>query len=193
MDQELLISSLIERGWFGHDLFLDPTHCETLVNEIQSLPLKAAKVGKGNSEKIISDIRNDSIFWLNEHQSSAQDLYLQKMNDLMNLINRELYLGLKQFEGHFARYDKNGYYKKHLDQFAGNTERMFTAVTYLNTPLSGGELRIYKRDNSEEIELDFAPKAGSLVCFLSKQIYHEVLPTNSERYSIAGWFRTNIP
>lgn len=192
MDKELLISSIIEKGWFAYDSFLDVTLCQNLLNDIQTLPLRAAKIGKGTSEQISSEVRNDSIFWLNENQSPSQDIYLQKMNEIMNLVNREFYLGLKYFEGHFARYDKNGFYKKHLDQFAGNNDRRFTAVTYLNSPTSGGELRIYKRNNPDEIELDFSPKAGSMVCFLSNQIYHEVLPTNSERYSIAGWFRTNV-
>ena len=65
-------------------------------------------------------------------------------------------------------------------------------ITYLNTPESGGELRIFRRDNPEEIAADIIPKAGSLVCFLSNQIYHEVLPTTGERLSIAGWLRTTI-
>lgn len=192
MDQELLILSLIERGWFTSSSFLDHTLCQNLVAELHSLPLRAAKVGKGPSEQTHNEIRNDSIFWLNQHQGAAQDLYLEKMDELMNVLNRELYLGLKQFEGHFARYDKEGFYKKHLDQFIGNSERLITVVTYLNTPSAGGELRIYKRDNPEEIEIDITPQEGSLVCFLSNQIYHEVRPTNSERYSIAGWFRTTI-
>lgn len=192
MDQELLISSLIERGWYSCDMFLDQTLCQSLIAELHALPLRAARIGKGNSEKILADIRNDSIYWLNEHQSVTQSLYLKKMDELMTVLNRELYLGLKQFEGHFARYEKSGFYKKHIDQFAGNNERLVSAITYLNTPVVGGELRIYKRDNPDEVEIDIAPKEGRLVCFLSNQIYHEVRPTENERYSIAGWLRTTI-
>ncbi len=35
------------------------------------------------------------------------------------------------------------------------------------------------------------PKSGRLFVFLSEQFPHEVLPTNTERFSIAGWFRIN--
>jgi SM-20-related protein len=193
MDQEKFIFSLIERGWYTCESFLDPITCQILCEEMKNLPLRASKVGKGTNEQNLPSIRTDSLFWLGTTiQSKAQDDYLKRINDLMIFINRELYLGLKQFEGHFARYDKNGFYKKHLDQFQGNNERLVSVITYLNTPLEGGALRIYSRENPNEIEIDIAPKAGTLVCFLSNQIYHEVLPTNSERLSIAGWLRTTI-
>ncbi len=192
MDKELLIPSLIERGWYSCDHFIDDSLCRDLINEMHSLPLRPAKIGKGQAEQRASEIRNDSIFWLTEQQGIASDRYLKKANDLIDILNRELYLGLKQFEGHFARYDQNGFYKKHLDQFVGNSERLVSLITYLNTPASGGKLRIYKKENPEEIELDLAPIAGRMVCFLSNQIYHEVMPTNSERYSVTGWLRTTI-
>jgi SM-20-related protein len=36
-----------------------------------------------------------------------------------------------------------------------------------------------------------APRAGTLVCFLSERIPHEVLAAHVDRISIAGWFRRN--
>lgn len=192
MDKESLIVSLIDRGWFVADGFLDHTHCQNLVNDLTGLPLREAKIGKGHAEHRHTEIRNDSIYWLTAGSSEAQDLFLSKMDELMLVLNRELYLGLKQFEGHFARYEKGQFYKKHSDQFVGNSERMITTVTYLNTPASGGELRIYNKDNKDLVELDIKPIEGRLVCFLSSQIYHEVLPAQDSRYSIAGWYRTNI-
>lgn len=193
MDHENLVFSLIERGWYQTDSFLDHAVCQNLLSELHTLPLRPAKIGKGSSSQIANAIRNDSLYWLQESTASVnQQIYFQKMNELMHTLNKELYLGLKQFEGHFARYDQNGFYKKHLDQFKGNSERLVSVITYLNTPSSGGELRIYSRDDSERIEADIKPVTGSLVCFLSNQIYHEVRPTTSERYSIAGWLRTTI-
>ncbi|MBC7540017.1 MAG: 2OG-Fe(II) oxygenase [Bacteriovorax sp.] len=193
MDQENLIFSLIERGWYSCESFLDPTLCQSLITELNSFPLRASKIGKGSNEQIIPSVRNDSIYWLSEtHNSRVQNEYLDQINKLIRILNRELYLGLKQFEGHFARYDQDGFYKKHLDQFKGNNERLVSVITYLNTPLQGGELKIYSRDNQDVVEVEIAPRAGTLVCFLSNQIYHEVLPTKSERLSIAGWLRTTI-
>lgn len=194
MDQKNLILSLIERGWYSVDSFLDPLLCNKLLRELQSLPLRPAKIGKGYEEQNKQNIRNDSLYWLDENsESQAQKEYLEEIDNLMIVLNRELFLGLRQFEGHFAKYDQAGFYKKHLDQFRGNNDRLITIVTYLNTPTEGGELRIYRKDNPEVAEADITPKAGRLVCFLSNQIYHEVLPTASERYSITGWLRTNVP
>ena len=165
MDQEKLILSLIERGWYSCENFLTLVECQELINELQSLPLKTAQVGKGPQKLEVLEIRNDSIFWLDSsRESDVQNIYLTKMDQLMSVINRELYLGLKQFEGHFARY----------------------------TPIHGGELRIYSKENPDIVEVDIPAKTGSLVCFLSNQIYHEVRPTESERFSIAGWLRTTI-
>jgi SM-20-related protein len=193
MDQENLISALVDSGWYHCQAFIDPLLCQKLVSELNSRALRMAKIGKGSNEQNNIEIRNDSLFWFSETSPClAQNEYLEEMNKLMGIINQELYLGLKQFEGHFARYDQGGFYKKHLDQFKGNNERLISVIAYLNTPPEGGQLRIYSRNNPEIIEIDISPKAGSLVCFLSNQIYHEVLPTTSERLSIAGWLRTTI-
>ncbi len=192
MDKESLITSLIERGWFMADGFLNDNLCQRLVEDIQKLPLREAKIGRGNSEHRHDLIRSDSIYWLNEGESEAQNEFLAKMNELMSVLNRELFLGLKQFEGHFARYEHGQFYKKHSDQFTGTKERLVTTVTYLNSPASGGELRVYNKQNNELIDADVKPVAGRLICFLTSDIYHEVLPAQETRYSIAGWFRTNI-
>lgn len=193
MIQEKLISSIIECGWYHGESFLDPALCQKLIENMEQLPLRDSKIGKGTKEQNIPTIRNDLLYWLDDTTNNlAQSEYLEKMKILMEVINKELYLGLKQFEGHFAQYKKNGFYKKHLDQLQGSHERLITVVTYLNSPAQGGQLRIYSRDNPAKVEIDIIPKTGSLVCFLSNQIYHEVLPTASERLSIAGWFRTTI-
>jgi len=192
MDKESLITSLIERGWFMADGFLDADLCQRLVEDIQRLPLREAKIGRGNSEHRHDLIRSDSIYWLTEGGSAAQITFLEKMNDLMAMLNRELYLGLKQFEGHFARYEQGQFYKKHSDQFVGTKERLVTTVTYLNSPSSGGELRVYNKQDNNLIDADVKPVTGRLICFLTSDIYHEVLPAEETRYSIAGWFRTNI-
>lgn len=193
MDQINIISSLIERGWYCSESFLDPLLSQELLRELHTHPLKMAKTGKLNAQQNDSAFRTDSLYWLDENsESHAQKEYLEEMDNLMKLLNRELFLGLKQFEGHFAQYDKNGFYKKHLDQIQGSRERVVSVISYLNTPCAEGKLRIFKRENPEEIETDITPKAGTLVCFLSNQIYHEVRPTAGPRFSIAGWLRTTI-
>ena len=193
MDYEKLIENLIDNGYFILEGFLSAQLCSQIINEGDQLPLKKAKIGKGAKETQLDEIRNDFIYWLDESSPLAwESSYLAEVEIIRQTLNRHLYLGLKHFEGHFARYEEGGFYKKHLDQFQGSGERQISLITYLNTPAQGGELRLYKKDFPDEIECDIAPKAGMLVCFLSNQIYHEVLPTMKKRYSLTGWLRTDI-
>jgi len=63
-------------------------------------------------------------------------------------------------------------------------------VLYLNegwTRAAGGELRLYDAAGGYR---DVEPMAGRLVCFLTPGREHEVLPTQLDRLSISGWFRT---
>ena len=75
------------------------------------------------------------------------------------------YLGLQEFEGHAAIYPPGGFYKTHLDQFRGTSERSVTAILYLNPgwqPADGGQLRLYLDEACSEYR-DIAPRAGTLV------------------------------
>lgn len=61
-------------------------------------------------------------------------------------VNRHFFLGLFEYEAHFAKYEAGDFYLKHLDSFRGNENRKLTTVFYLNenwTPADGGELKIY--------------------------------------------------
>lgn len=92
-----------------------------------------------------------------------------------------------------ALYKKGDFYKKHLDSFRGNANRMVTTVLYLNPnwhPDWGGELVIYSEDSSQVLA-KILPEMGKLVVFMSEQIPHEVLPTLHPRVSVTGWFRLN--
>jgi SM-20-related protein len=159
--------------------------------EAKDLNWKQAKIGKGGTQQELLTVRNDSIFWIDEARAtSLQKKYLSEMDDLMQSLNRELFLGLREFECHFARYQTAGFYKKHLDQHVGSKARLVSTILYLNQPTSGGELAIFNKDNPEQLDVKISPRPGSFVCFLSNQIYHEVLATVGERFSLTGWFRT---
>lgn len=193
MNYELLIQDLIEKGWHTSENFLDENFCKSVLNESELIDFAKAKIGGGQNRTSHNEIRNDSIFWLDaNHSSSIQKEYLFRAEEIQKVINRELYLGLKEFECHLARYQIGEFYKKHSDQFQGTNIRTVTLVTYLNTPTSGGELVIYKRENQNEIDAIVKPRTGLLVCFITKDLFHEVLPAGSDRYSFTGWFRNQI-
>ena len=187
----MLMDALADKGWFYQDGFFEADFCSELLAETSKIKWKQAKIGKESLLQQDSGIRNDSIFWLDDQNpSTLQQSYLKEMSDLMKSMNRELFLSLKEFECHFAKYSSSGFYKKHLDQHVGSKARVISTILYLNSPASGGELAIYSKDDPNKQELKIAPKPGTFVCFLSDQIYHEVLPTVGERYSLTGWFRS---
>ncbi len=193
MKKELLIDALAEKGWFHQELFMEPFFCLELLTEAKQLEWKKAKIGSGAKLLEHQEIRNDYIYWIEDNNDTAlQRSYLDHMKILMNHINEELFFNLREFECHFAHYTTAGFYKKHLDQHQGSNKRIVSTIFYLNEPESGGELVIYNKDNPDQIEATIKPKAGSFVCFLSNQIYHEVLPTKGDRYSLTGWYRSAV-
>lgn len=111
------------------------------------------------------------------------------MDGLRQAINQGLFLGLEDFECHFALYPPGAFYKRHLDRFRDDDRRMVSAVLYLNEgwqPEDGGQLRMFLDGDREH---DVQPRAGTLVVFLSGDVPHEVLPAGRERLSLTGWFR----
>jgi SM-20-related protein len=103
-------------------------------------------------------------------------------------------MGLFDYECHFSRYPQGAFYRRHLDAFQGRTNRILSTVCYLNPdwqPGSGGELLIYADEQSQDPIEWVEPCFGTLVVFLSDRFPHEVLPTQRERLSLAGWYRVN--
>ncbi len=148
-----------------------------------------AGVGRLNNLQIDDTVRKDKTYWF-DGSSNAQLGYQQLMEAVRNTLNRNFFMGLFDYECHYAKYTQGDFYKKHVDAFKGRSNRVFTTVLYLNSPEKGGELVIYK-PKSKDIEIVIKPTAGTLVLFESERFVHEVLPAVDNRYSIAGWFRKN--
>ncbi|MDH5571862.1 MAG: 2OG-Fe(II) oxygenase [Gammaproteobacteria bacterium] len=168
---------------------------ESLFHRVQSfkeVDFKRAGVGRMSNHHLNDFIRTDQIHWLSQGEP-VENRYLSWMDRLRIGLNRRLYLGLFDYECHFAHYAPGNYYKRHLDSFQGNSNRVVTTVFYLNPNwqvADEGALLIYNNDNQQLIET-VLPRYGTLVVFLSDQFPHEVNKANRDRYSIAGWFRVN--
>lgn len=153
-----------------------------------------AAIGKGDQKQVRTEIRSDEVLWMDSTAlSPLQAIFWEKVTEVQQVLNRRCFLGLKSFEGHFARYPIGSFYKRHLDQFHAVPHRIVTVILYLNeswTEADGGQLRMYfpQEDGSERVK-DVLPLGGRLVVFLSEEIPHEVLPTQKDRISITGWLR----
>ena len=180
------------------DNFVDEAFRMALLKEQTDLlnqgQFTKAAVGKGDQKQVRAEIRSDEVLWMDATSlSPLQAIFWEKVVEVQQVLNRRCFLGLKSFEGHFARYPIGSFYKRHLDQFHAVPHRIVTLILYLNeswTEADGGQLRMYfpQEDGSERVE-DVLPLGGRLVVFLSEEIPHEVLPTHKERISITGWLR----
>ncbi len=189
-------SSLQHRGWWAGDNMacgdLTGALRAELIELVEQDRLERAGVGRESDFQIASDIRRDRIFWLSRHRK-VQRQFLDRMEELRLSLNRELFLGLFEFEGHFAHYPPGAFYRRHYDSFRGAANRIVSVVIYLNDnwkPGDGGELVLYEPDSDAEI-IRVQPRAGTMVLFLSEEIPHEVLPAHTHRTSVSGWFRLN--
>lgn len=187
-----LLEQIAEKGWCVWDEFLTPDAVQQLRACFGNENAQNARIGRNENLLAEKTIRSDKITWLEPEMGEPVQHYLMQMENIQRAVNREFFLGLFEYEAHFASYGKGAFYKKHLDAFKENISRRLTTVLYLNdnwTAEDGGELIIYDLDDKKLATV--APQGGRLVIFLSEQFPHEVLPTNKERISIAGWFRVN--
>ena len=164
----------------------------TRVKKLDNNTLKPAAIGRADSQQLNTAIRRDKINWL-DNTNCTDMAFLELMDTLRTAINQSIYLGLFDYEAHYAVYQPGDFYKKHIDALKGKSNRVLSTVLYLNEPWQdkdAGELLLYSDDGKNVIET-VTPHNGTMVIFLSEQFPHEVLAARKTRYSIAGWFRLN--
>ena len=186
-----LIDALSTHGYYIWDDFISQEEVAELRDCIPD-DWKKARIGRNDDVTRIETIRSDKIQWLKRDMGAPVASFLDKMEEIRLEANRHFFLGLFEYEAHFAKYEKGDFYQKHLDCFKGNENRRLTTVFYMNESWSeedAGELVVYDLNDNEIATIP--PRSGRLFVFLSEQFPHEVLPTNAERFSIAGWFRIN--
>jgi SM-20-related protein len=192
---ETLIDAIAEKEYAVIDDFISQQSIIQLLDHAQQLKeqgaFKQAGIGKGDQFQNNESIRNDSIYWLSDSTIATFCPELSdKLNLLIQYLNRYCYSGINSQEFHLAHYQTGSFYKRHLDQFRGNDERRFTFIVYLNKAWQkedGGELTIYQQDTTIKV----SPEAGRLVLFNSQKIEHEVLPTTRDRWSFTGWLKSS--
>ncbi len=159
---------------------------------MQASQFSPAGVGRSRDFTRIESVRSDAIAWI-DGETAAGRAWLAWAARLQRALNRALLLGLFSFESHFAHYRPGDRYRRHVDAFRGEANRILSVVLYLNPQWQagdGGELVLYP-ESGKAAKLAVAPTWGTLVAFLSEEFPHEVLPARRDRYSIAGWYRVN--
>lgn len=180
-----------KQGWAELRDFIKPDVAFGIRTEIEQLQeqngFKQASIGKNELKAIDTTQRGDFISWIDPTSVAPHTrLYLEQIESLKSELNYHFYLGIRDYECHYAHYPPGTFYKKHVDRHKTGSNRRVSTVLYLNPnwqPADGGELLIYHSDHAPtRIE----PLMGTLAIFLS-ELEHEVLATKRDRMSITGW------
>ncbi|RBO82569.1 2OG-Fe(II) oxygenase [Marinomonas aquiplantarum] len=191
-----VLMDLQTQGWSVQDHFFSDDFTQALMVEahnINNADMLQAGIGRKQDHQVMLDARRDYIQWIDPDRPVRRD-FLKVMEELRVALNRRLFLGLFDYEAHFARYEKGAFYEKHLDAFKGRSNRVLSTVLYLNEDWQdqdGGEFVLYDEREADQELGRFYPQKGRLAIFLSEAFPHEVLSANRTRHSIAGWFRIN--
>lgn len=192
---EQLVQGLIDQEFGCVDDFIDAETVAgfraNLHRLIESDALQAAGIGKKELYQKNEKVRGDNIKWIEpDSKDPYESLYNLKMSSFISYLNRTCFTSLNSYESHYASYEKNSFYKRHLDQFLNDSGRKFSTVLYLNDnwqPEDGGYLSLYPKNAAPQHVL---PLGGRLVFFKSDEMEHEVHPSATrERMSIAGWLK----
>ncbi len=187
-----IADALVDRGYIVLERALPIEITAGLIAHLaeKESQLKRAGVGRKQDYQLNDAIRGDKIQWLEPSVPAVSD-FLAWMDALRIGLNQRLFLGLFDYESHYAIYEPGAFYQKHVDAFRGQSGRKVSTVYYLNESWNannGGELVLYNGADGQPLER-IAPFCGRLVIFLSEDFPHEVLAARAKRQSIAGWFR----
>ena len=188
-----LLDRLADEGYAVFPDLLRPAVARELREEMEGFresgAFRPAGVGKGEATRA-PEIRRDGTLWFDPNAFSPVQAKLALVIEAIREdLNAGLFLGLWDWEGHYAIYPPGAFYRKHLDRFANDSKRTVSMVFFFNPEWNaddGGLLRL----ETENGLLDVPPGSGTAVFFLSDRIPHEVLETKRDRFSFAGWFRT---
>ena len=192
---ERLAAALAGSGYALEPAFLSPDRVAALVATMRTRDAAGefheAGIGVGTARRVRPDVRGDRICWLDAPGAPSEQPLLATLEALRLGLNRTLTAGLQTLEVHYANYAAGRRYVRHLDRSPRGIERVVTIVLYLNAdwgPEDGGELVISTPDGAVIV----APRAGTLVAFMSARFEHEVRAARRERLSITGWYSRRV-
>lgn len=193
---ETLIQSQVEKGFGCIDDFLDAKTISGLRSNLlkyrKSGEMQPAGIGRMFDYQKNTMVRGDVIKWIEQKTANPTERdFIEMIEEFIRYLNQTCYTSINDFEFHYAYYEKNTFYKRHLDQFKSQRGRKYSLVIYLNKDwkiTNGGKLSLFlDKDQREEI----LPLGGRTVFFKSDEMEHEVSPSlHRGRLSIAGWLKS---
>lgn len=189
---EMISADIVAKGYAIVDNLLPEAELQLIQKRFKELQkedeFQKAGIGKQFHFTINKVVRGDFIRWVDPTDEAAPAFKLYEfINELISNLNRTCFLGIRDYETHYAFYPKGRGYLMHRDRFKSSSHRIVSFVFYLNEDWqkgAGGELVLYNEEK-KAIET-IAPIANRLAVFLSETL-HEVKNCHTERKSITGW------
>lgn len=190
---EKIIDNLMNHNYAQVDGFFPASTCIGLKNLLlkkeQAGIFKKANIGNKVNAKEALAIRSDKISWIeNDSENEFEKSFNFQIKDFCTYLNRTCYTGIRDWEFHYALFEKGAFYKRHIDRFKNDNARKYSVVTYLNQNRKvddGGALVIYTANGPVTI----LPEWGRTVIFKSDLLEHEVMVSGKDRLSITGWLK----
>ncbi len=188
-----MIRDIKDKGWSFRENILTPYDMSliTLFFKQHRGEFAPAQVGKGLARQRNEDIRGDHTLWIDPLNPPVEFAKIMSiLEELRTNLNREIFLGAREYECHLAFYPEGTFYKKHMDRFESDSSRVLSFVFYLHEEWkdgNGGELVLYS-----DKEILISPLPGSVIVFLSDGLPHEVKAGKFERRSFTGWMHSKI-
>jgi SM-20-related protein len=184
-----------EKSWVLWSHAVSIANCDLYKKSLQQMDrdqkFTPAGIGKGAHKLVSTDIRSDRILWFSDGELILHfPKFQQCLTSIMETMNQQFFLGLRQFEIHGAIYGSNQRYLRHLDQHRGSHQRIVTVVFYLNESWlleHGGALELFDDQINDSVSIP--PLSGDLLLFDSTRFEHQVKTSFKDRYSLTGWFR----
>jgi len=196
-----IATALATDGWYAGASVMSESLTANLAARANQLVdrqlLKDAQVGRQSERHSDNRLRSDETLWLSDNPDDVAEIdALEVIDALRDQLNRQLFVGARSTELHFAHYAPGAFYRTHRDRFRHDDSRVLSLIFYLNPawdPAFGGELLLYADDDSGREITRVLPRAGTMVCFRSERFPHEVRPAQKRRLSLTGWMRRDPP
>src|SRR5690606_15940723 len=130
---EKIISDILDRQFSVVDAFFSAEEVavlrQSLLDQYEADNFKKAAIGNKTNEHILKTVRGDFIKWIDESKATeAETVFFNKINNLINYLNRTCFLGILNKEFHYALYPTGTFYKRHLDTFQNDDRRKLSFV-----------------------------------------------------------------
>tara|TARA_Y100000816_G_C25928617_1_gene484209 strand:+ start:119 stop:823 length:705 start_codon:yes stop_codon:yes gene_type:complete len=176
---------------FTIDNFLSNKECDEIIKLSKNRKFSRGYVLDSESENTVSDIRTNSLIWIDHGTNYLTKKIVNRISTIVNLPpeNAE--------DIQLIRYKKNEQYRHHYDAFhigsdLTSNQRLYTALVYLSDVDKGGET------DFKELSLKIIPKKGKLIIFKNclsdnrtphpKSIHAGLPVLEGEKYAFNLWF-----